>query len=1227
MTPTNWVWTLPLVLVAIACAILQLPLRAAQTRRNPVALMIVGLVLWTLIGWVTHRPLAWVAGTGWGGVLALVVVGVLLGGVGLAQAGAGAALVYTFLQPDEMLLLGWVAPIVVGSAAQSLVVTLRRRSAPVDVRRVIRDTLRYGDVIQPPVVVDRVLRVLLLAIGAVPVLLAAVLPFPGATTVGWWTRVGVAVLIAVQVWWFDSKLRGITRYLRRAARSGLVWVVVALGLAATPFGTLVVDLLRLLPGPDGVVSGLVLVGLDVLVGLSASLVNRTQHIGSIHARRARLLLVMFVREIALRRGVLVFAAVGLFHPADDLLVAAAMLVVFELVTSLTGFLNNQLTVMSISEAEQIIHYQPGWRRHVFGCWLYDSFLARPHRPDYGFVVRLSWSAMQSSHRPPAAGGTAALQWLEIAEEAIDLVDAEVVPRFPDRHVENLRREQHRARWMCHFARARVHQSLNWRDDAVASWRAAADHARSAHAPITAALAQASAAAVLTDRLARPRDALRELEELLQDNNLAAPAKHFALLMATSAHLALDELETARGLLEHARATTPDRRGWRAADAEEAGSAVRSFGRSGRKGHIQEFRWVLSILAWRLEGGELTEAPKALSIPAMSLALQALAADHRGDLELERRLLLEAVEVGTRDGHLTWVHNAHLRLAWMTEDVLESYGYACAAMDVLEEMRGRVLDADLRIGAGAVFPGNAYEIGAELLVTQGELDAPGWPRDPYGKAFELVESARSRVFLEQLGESTASADLSEDEKAAVEELQRAIREQAEASDAGRPALLHRVRTAQTRLDQVWNEIAESGVDGEEHVRSRRGEPMSIGEVRGYLADGTVLAEYFVTDDRTTLFLVRAEQAEPEVVVIELSRDDLRAAVAESRADPVHVVTQAFRSLVEPLLERCAEGERLCLVPHDALHLVPLHAVEVAGTSLAERHAVSYLPAAGLLRYTNTGAARTTGATIMADSRADRPLAHARVQAAEVAQLLAAPVELLIGAEVTTDAVRSVTGRVWHVACHGEFDEGDPQRSGILLADGRCTVADLMSLRLNCDLVTFSACETGLAEQAPGDELLGLTRSLIYAGALAVLVSLWQVDEISTSILMRAFYEALATGAAKPVALSEAQRRLRSMTVADAIAYCQNVARHLDTPLVIERDIADLRFRARDFTAAAEAYADLADQAPADSPLRRELLSAAARSRRAGRTAATPNYELRPYEEPYHWASFVLVGDWR
>jgi CHAT domain-containing protein len=76
-----------------------------------------------------------------------------------------------------------------------------------------------------------------------------------------------------------------------------------------------------------------------------------------------------------------------------------------------------------------------------------------------------------------------------------------------------------------------------------------------------------------------------------------------------------------------------------------------------------------------------------------------------------------------------------------------------------------------------------------------------------------------------------------------------------------------------------------------------------------------------------------------------------------------------------------------------------------------------------------------------------------------------------------------------------------QSAILLAEGGAlTVSDLVGMRLDKPLVVLSACETGVGQTTAGDELLGLTRGLLAAGARAAVVSLWSVDDHSTSLLM-------------------------------------------------------------------------------------------------------------------------------
>jgi CHAT domain-containing protein len=113
---------------------------------------------------------------------------------------------------------------------------------------------------------------------------------------------------------------------------------------------------------------------------------------------------------------------------------------------------------------------------------------------------------------------------------------------------------------------------------------------------------------------------------------------------------------------------------------------------------------------------------------------------------------------------------------------------------------------------------------------------------------------------------------------------------------------------------------------------------------------------------------------------------------------------------------------------------------------------------------------------------------------------------------------------HLACHNRFSAEDPMRSGLLLSDGELTAAELAAAPLRARLVVLSACQTGVTVAHPGDELMGLVRALLYAGAPAVIVSLWNVFDRSAAELMKLFYQRLLQGAGPGVALAEAQRAM-------------------------------------------------------------------------------------------------------
>ena len=116
-----------------------------------------------------------------------------------------------------------------------------------------------------------------------------------------------------------------------------------------------------------------------------------------------------------------------------------------------------------------------------------------------------------------------------------------------------------------------------------------------------------------------------------------------------------------------------------------------------------------------------------------------------------------------------------------------------------------------------------------------------------------------------------------------------------------------------------------------------------------------------------------------------------------------------------------------------------------------------------------------------------------------------------------------------SCHARFSSEDPLASGIKLAgDDMLTARDWLTLKTSADLISLSACESAVSGERPGDEMLGLVRSMTFAGARSIVASLWRVDDLATYITMTRFYENITErGLDKPHALREAQLYLRGV----------------------------------------------------------------------------------------------------
>lgn len=164
----------------------------------------------------------------------------------------------------------------------------------------------------------------------------------------------------------------------------------------------------------------------------------------------------------------------------------------------------------------------------------------------------------------------------------------------------------------------------------------------------------------------------------------------------------------------------------------------------------------------------------------------------------------------------------------------------------------------------------------------------------------------------------------------------------------------------------------------------------------------------------------------------------------------------------------------------------------------------------------------------------PLPSTRVEVENIARLYPENTAKYLGADATEERAKSIgkDSRYIHFAVHGLLDERFPLNSALVLTipdkpvegqdNGLLQAWEIFEqVHLDADLVTLSACETGLGKEMGGEGLVGLTRAFQYAGAHSVVASLWSVSDESTAELMKRFYGYLKAGRAKDDALRMAQ----------------------------------------------------------------------------------------------------------
>ena len=480
-----------------------------------------------------------------------------------------------------------------------------------------------------------------------------------------------------------------------------------------------------------------------------------------------------------------------------------------------------------------------------------------------------------------------------------------------------------------------------------------------------------------------------------------------------------------------------------------------------------------------------------------------------------------------------------------EDAYDSYQESRSDLNAL---RSGLHTEELKIS----FMKNKMEVYARLVHLCLHRDSLSASHE---EAFSYVEEAKSRALRDLIfarvpipaatnfGNSETGQRISELRKE-LNWCYRRIEKEQLSQEGASPELIQSIqlRARAHERELLSLERESSSFDGIQNSQRDAG-AISLEEIRDSLGPQTSLVEYFYIGDQVFAAVLTSESLDfLEVTNVAKIAQSLRMLqfqmskfrlggdyVSRFRDALLKATLGHLRSIYEELvapLRRMLKSRHLVIVPYGPLHSLPFHALFDGERFLIDQFTISYAPSASIYALCQRQTGNHTGPSlILGVEDVKTPFIRREVEAVAA---VAPGAKILFGQAATETALREKGpgSGIIHIATHGYFREDSPMFSAIRLADSYLNLHDLYHMDLTADLLTLSGCVTGLSVIAEGDELIGLARGLLYAGARSLLLSLWDVDDSSTADLMKSFYAHLFQGQGKAEALRGAMLDLRT-----------------------------------------------------------------------------------------------------
>ena len=451
---------------------------------------------------------------------------------------------------------------------------------------------------------------------------------------------------------------------------------------------------------------------------------------------------------------------------------------------------------------------------------------------------------------------------------------------------------------------------------------------------------------------------------------------------------------------------------------------------------------------------------------------------------------------------------HLELGhfYLNTNKIKSYYHLKISIMLHKKLRDKAMYYDHSAGLNSRLGHDAYDSLVSLCIDLGKNE----------EAFEILEEGKSIALIKLMRASkiepkVKSKQFSSLLKQETEYLQQARMKQTTLTSNTEAHTDNEEFEQINKINELYNRMNQIDRD---YVSLRRGKIVNVQELKQIATESDIIfVEYFISQvNNVFIFVVTNNIFDIKVIKLPYPISEyyksfaMKVTHSDQYQNKISNIswTELSNYLINPIKEFLENNKIICFIPSGLLYYIPLHSLKLNGELIIKQHAIFYCASASLFYYYRIRRHPELVTCSVFARREDGFLFE--TEAKEIADLFRSQPIIDVKKE---DLPLLIKDRdILHFATHGRFDKENPMHSYVRLNDTEILQAgEIFTLEINSSVVTLSACETGVSEIKSGDESIGLTHSLLYAGAVSVVVSLWIVEDDSTQELMKVFYKDL------------------------------------------------------------------------------------------------------------------------